>query len=117
MTSNDTTPDEDRNNLARREFRMAAGVAAASVGIAGLARGQQTSPCDDARPISRTGAVPRRKLGAQEVSALGLGCMSMNGGQYNPPRDRQAMIRLIHQAVDRTVDFFRHHGGVRPVHQ
>jgi hypothetical protein len=26
----------------------------------------------------------RRKLGPLEVSALGLGCMSMNGGQYPP---------------------------------
>ncbi|MBI5792388.1 MAG: aldo/keto reductase [Rhodocyclales bacterium] len=50
--------------------------------------------------------MPRRKLGALEVSAIGLGCMSMNGGQYNPPKDRREMIRVIHAAVDRGVDFF-----------
>lgn len=48
----------------------------------------------------------RRRLGSLEVSALGLGCMSMNSGNYNPPKDRREMIRLIHAAVDRGVDFF-----------
>lgn len=50
--------------------------------------------------------MPRRKLGDLEVSAIGLGCMTMNGGQYNPPRDTNAMIAVIHQAVDRGVTFF-----------
>jgi aryl-alcohol dehydrogenase-like predicted oxidoreductase len=48
----------------------------------------------------------RRKLAALEVSAIGLGCMSMNGGQYNPPKDKREMTRLIHTAVDRGIDFF-----------
>ncbi|WKN24565.2 aldo/keto reductase [Azotobacter vinelandii] len=48
----------------------------------------------------------RRRPGALEVSALGLGCMSMNGGQYNPPGDKREMIRVIHAAIDRGVDFF-----------
>ena len=48
----------------------------------------------------------RRKLGPLEVSAIGLGCMSMNGGQYNPPKDKREMIRLIHAAVDRGVTHF-----------
>lgn len=59
-----------------------------------------------AAPIRQAGALPRRKLGALEVSALGLGCMSMNGGQYNPPKERREMIGVIHAAVDRGVDFF-----------
>lgn len=50
--------------------------------------------------------MPMRKLGALEVSAIGLGCMTMNGGQYNPPKDTQEMIGLIHQAVDRGVTYF-----------
>lgn len=32
--------------------------------------------------------------------------MSMNGGQYNPPKDKGEMIRLIHAAIDRGVNFF-----------
>jgi aryl-alcohol dehydrogenase-like predicted oxidoreductase len=46
-----------------------------------------------------------RKLGELEVSAIGLGCMSMSSG-YGPPADKQAMISLIRAAVDRGVTFF-----------
>jgi aryl-alcohol dehydrogenase-like predicted oxidoreductase len=49
----------------------------------------------------------KRKLGKSnlEVSALGLGCMSMSFG-YGPPADKQEMIALIRTAVDRGVTFF-----------
>jgi aryl-alcohol dehydrogenase-like predicted oxidoreductase len=43
--------------------------------------------------------------GGLEVSAIGLGCMSMTGGYSDKP-DRQEMISLIHTAVDRGVTFF-----------
>ena len=48
-----------------------------------------------------------RKLGNSnlEVSALGLGCMSMSFG-YGPPADKQEMISLIRAAVDLGVTFF-----------
>ncbi len=49
----------------------------------------------------------KRKLGNSplEVSALGLGCMSMSSG-YGPPGDKQQMIELIRAAVARGVTFF-----------
>ncbi len=49
----------------------------------------------------------KRQLGnsALEVSALGLGCMGMSA-VYGPAADKQAMIGLIHAAVDRGVTFF-----------
>jgi aryl-alcohol dehydrogenase-like predicted oxidoreductase len=49
----------------------------------------------------------KRTLGHSdlEVSALGLGCMSMSFG-YGPPADKQEMISLIRAAVDRGVTFF-----------
>src|SRR5712691_12741803 len=49
----------------------------------------------------------KRKLGNRnlEVSALGLGCMSMTGG-YSLSPDRQEMIALIQSAVKRGVTFF-----------
>src|SRR5438132_4297990 len=49
----------------------------------------------------------QRKLGNSklEVSALGLGCMSMSFG-YGPPADKQEMIALIRTAVDRGITFF-----------
>lgn len=49
----------------------------------------------------------KRILGSNglEVSAVGLGCMSMIGGYSDKP-DRQEMISLIRAAVDRGVTFF-----------
>src|SRR5262245_38438307 len=48
-----------------------------------------------------------RKLGNSglEVSALGLGCMSMSSG-YGPAGDKHEMISLIRTAVERGVNFF-----------
>jgi aryl-alcohol dehydrogenase-like predicted oxidoreductase len=48
-----------------------------------------------------------RTLGpdALEVSVIGLGCMTMTGGYGGAP-DRDAMIALLHAAVDRGVTFF-----------
>jgi aryl-alcohol dehydrogenase-like predicted oxidoreductase len=49
----------------------------------------------------------KRKLGKSnlEVSALGLGCMSMSHG-YGPAGDKQEMISLIRSAVEMGVTFF-----------
>ena len=49
----------------------------------------------------------KRKLGNSdlEVSALGLGCMSMSFG-YGPAGDKQEMISVIRAAVERGVTFF-----------
>jgi aryl-alcohol dehydrogenase-like predicted oxidoreductase len=49
----------------------------------------------------------KRKLGnsSLEVSALGLGCMSMSSG-YGPPGDKHAMISVIRSAVEQGVTFF-----------
>jgi aryl-alcohol dehydrogenase-like predicted oxidoreductase len=56
----------------------------------------------------RAGVVmQKRKLGnsSLEVSALGLGCMSMSFG-YGPPGEKQKMIEVIRAAVARGVTFF-----------
>jgi aryl-alcohol dehydrogenase-like predicted oxidoreductase len=49
----------------------------------------------------------KRKLGKNnlEVSAIGLGCMSMSYG-YGPAGDKQEMIALIRSAVEQGVTFF-----------
>ena len=51
--------------------------------------------------------MPRRTLGISglEVSAIGLGCMTMTGGYSGMP-DRREMITLLRGAVDRGVTFF-----------
>jgi aryl-alcohol dehydrogenase-like predicted oxidoreductase len=46
-----------------------------------------------------------RMLGTLQVSALGLGCMSMSA-RYGPPADRQEMIKLIRAAYERGVTMF-----------
>ncbi len=57
-------------------------------------------------PAKTPHVTARRKLGSLEVSAIGLGCMSMNSGNYNPPKDKREMIRLIHKAFDQGVTYF-----------
>ena len=49
----------------------------------------------------------KRTLGSSglEVSAIGLGCMTMTGG-YSTTPDRRDMITLLHRAVDLGVTFF-----------
>src|SRR5580692_10359577 len=49
----------------------------------------------------------KRKLGKSnlEVSAIGLGCMSMSFG-YGPAGDKQEMVSLIRSAVEQGVTFF-----------
>ncbi len=82
----------------RREF-LAAGLAITAMStLPAGAYGEAAS--------GRPAVLPRRRLGALEVSAMGLGCMSMNGGQYNPPKPKDEMISLVHAAIDRGVTFF-----------
>lgn len=49
----------------------------------------------------------KRRLGKSslEVSAIGLGCMGMSFA-YGPAKDKQEMISLLRNAVDRGVTFF-----------
>jgi aryl-alcohol dehydrogenase-like predicted oxidoreductase len=49
----------------------------------------------------------KRKIGKQglEVSALGLGCMGMSFG-LGPPADKNEMIKLIRNAVERGITLF-----------
>ena len=49
----------------------------------------------------------KRKLGNNnlEVSAMGLGCMSMSFGDA-PAEDKQEMIAFMHAAVERGITFF-----------
>src|SRR5437667_3725616 len=76
-----------------------------------------TNPCRFSRLLRRTlgryagsggtRRMQKRKLGTTnlEVSALGLGCMSMSFG-YGPPADKREMIALIRFAVERGITFF-----------
>ena len=83
--------------LDRRTFVIGSLALAAS---AMLPRSAASFPRRQPTPLGR------RRLGALEVSSLGLGCMSMNSGNYNAPKDKREMIALIHAAIDRGVTYF-----------
>lgn len=83
--------------LNRREFIEAGMALASAVMLPRMSFGA---------PAKQPQITARHRLGPLEVSAIGLGCMSMNSGNYNPPKDKRDMIWLIHKAVDRGVDFF-----------
>jgi aryl-alcohol dehydrogenase-like predicted oxidoreductase len=56
--------------------------------------------------MNSSGAAPKRRLGAKgpEVTAIGLGCMSLSG-VYGPSDDRAA-VEFLQRAVDLGVDHF-----------
>jgi aryl-alcohol dehydrogenase-like predicted oxidoreductase len=51
-------------------------------------------------------SLPTRKLGSLEVSGIGLGCMSMVAGTYNPTPSKDEMIAHLRKAVESGVTFF-----------
>ncbi|MGZ5098495.1 MAG: aldo/keto reductase, partial [Usitatibacter sp.] len=48
--------------------------------------------------------IPRRRLGALEVSAIGLGCMGMS--DFYGPADDEVSLAVLNRAIDIGVDFF-----------
>jgi hypothetical protein len=59
----------------------------------------------DAGSPAPAARLPRRRLGALEVSALGLGCQEA-AGLYSPWPDTQRYFALIRSAVERGFTFF-----------
>lgn len=89
-----------RNFLAKS---ILAGVGLSSVSSSWAATGSDTGKgSNDAIATINE----RRKLGSLEVSPIGLGCMSMTSGHYNPPRSNEEMVPVIRGAVDQGVTFF-----------
>src|SRR5437867_3344129 len=95
-------------------FAAIAAVAVARSAAAGAptVRGRAMRPRDEINSPGfgsreRNGTMQKRKLGTAglEVSAIGLGCMTMTGG-YGVKPDRDEMIQLIRTAVERGVTFF-----------
>ncbi|MBL8144493.1 MAG: aldo/keto reductase [Acidobacteria bacterium] len=84
--------------MRRRDFlALGVGLAAATVAAPSVFGAQP--------PAASTAAMGRRKLGAFDVSSIGLGCMSM-AGVYNAPADKAEMVALIRAAYERGVTFF-----------
>lgn len=96
--------NEKQPKFSRRDFTLKS-----LLGIGGLTLASSLNASETKREkFSSDLTLPngKRKLGDLEVSAIGLGCMSMKSGSYNPPRDKKEMIPVIRGAVDLGVTFF-----------
>lgn len=108
MKKKETTNQSSAKNsriINRRTFMtksalLGAGLTTASLAWANSGSASPSSP----KPAQNT--FKKRKLGSLEVSPIGLGCMSMTSGSYNPPRDKAEMVKVIRGAVDLGVTFF-----------
>ncbi|MBS0430908.1 MAG: aldo/keto reductase [Proteobacteria bacterium] len=106
MSNEHERPDKQANTtLDRRKFlagTLGAMAAAPLLGMSGIVRAQS------ATPAKTTGSkqASHRRLGPLQVSPIGLGCMAMAPGFYNPAPERAAMVRLIRDAHAMGVTFF-----------
>ena len=96
---------QDNPGINRRSFITRSTLIGAGLTTGSSAWASATSNHSDRKATHRPSA-EKRKLGSLEVSAIGLGCMSMTSGHYNPPRPKKEMIQVIRGAVDRGVTFF-----------
>ena len=103
------------NNSRRRFLLGTAGIAATPLvaGVAGCTAertsdGERASGPGEGGQTAATATTlaGRRRLGALEVSGIGLGCQTMTGTLYGPVSSRDNMITIIRTAVDQGVTFF-----------
>jgi aryl-alcohol dehydrogenase-like predicted oxidoreductase len=96
---------EDRPALPGRRQVLGAGIALAATSL--LPRNSARAQGQDATAARTPQSTPnaRRRLGALEVSALGLGCMG-GSAYYLPLPGKHRMISVIRNAVERGVTFF-----------
>jgi aryl-alcohol dehydrogenase-like predicted oxidoreductase len=96
---------KNRKNT-RRGFIMNGALATTALAFANLAFGKDNEIREsDHFNRATLSSLPTRRLGALEVSGLGLGCMGMTYHRSFIP-DRKAMISLIHRAADMGVTLF-----------
>lgn len=86
----------------RREFFKSAALAGAGM----VMTPALAMSSGDRIHLNSASTLPTRKLGALEVSGIGLGCMSMVAGTYNPTPPKKDMIAHLRKAVERGVTFF-----------
>ena len=100
-----TTKTQDNPGINRRSFVTRSALIGAGLTTTSSAWASTKSNHPN-RKTTNSPSAEKRKLGSLEVSSIGLGCMSMTSGSYNPPRSKEEMIPVIRGAVDRGVTFF-----------
>ncbi|HSV83819.1 MAG TPA: aldo/keto reductase, partial [Ramlibacter sp.] len=91
--------------LARRSFLASSGTLAAT-SLLGGAASTASAQTPGSRPPRARGELGRRKLGALEVSSIGLGVQNMSRTYQTTVPSRPEMINIIRTAFDRGVTFF-----------
>jgi aryl-alcohol dehydrogenase-like predicted oxidoreductase len=89
----------DSINTTRRSLLVTGAVLSLATGLGSVAHSAAALP-------TKLSGSDRRKIGALEVSTIGLGCMQMAGPIYGAQVDRKGMVALARAAVDRGVTFF-----------
>ncbi|QAU33891.1 aldo/keto reductase [Janthinobacterium sp. 17J80-10] len=98
-----TKPETQGN---RRRFLLAAGSLAAAAPFAGHAQEKASARRGAASGPASAGVVGRRKLGALEVSSVGLGVQNMSRTYQTTVPSRPEMHNIIRTAFDRGVTFY-----------
>ena len=105
MKKQDNNKNKGSKKMDRRDFMTR--TAMAGLGLSALPLASEAAMKDSSGPkYFSSSANNKRMLGDLEVSAIGLGCMSMSSGSYNPPRTKEQMIPVIRGAYEKGVTFF-----------
>ncbi|GLR92125.1 aldo/keto reductase [Bradyrhizobium iriomotense] len=98
--------DKEREGvLGRRSFLTAAGAVAAAPLLGGL-HSRASAQAAEPGPSIAIPSIGRRKLGALDVSSVGLGVQNMSRTYQTTIPTRPEMINIIRAAFDRGVTFF-----------
>lgn len=98
----------NEQELNRRNFFKNAALASAALAMtpSALIASSNIENLSEKKQNSSKSGIKKRKLGSLEVSGIGLGCMSMVAGTYNPTPPKQEMIAHIRKAVERGITLF-----------
>ena len=98
--------EKNSSSVNRRNFISKSALLGAGIVASPLAFANGKNALDKIEGLKTASSPEKRMLGALEVSPIGLGCMSMKSGSYNPPRDAKDMSPVIRGAFDLGVTFF-----------
>ncbi|MEH6681661.1 MAG: aldo/keto reductase [Sediminicola sp.] len=96
----------ENNPVNRRDFISKSALLGAGMAAAPLMFANNNVSLDREALHTSVYRQGKRLLGRLEVSAIGLGCMGMKSGSYDPPRDNKDMVPVIRGAFDLGVTFF-----------